>query len=291
MIILATKESKIRNTLVFVLVLNLLVAFMKAILGFLTNAISMVADGIHSTLDASSNIIGLISIRYAFDPPDKEHQFGHRKYEVIAAFMISVFLLFTCYEILQAVIERLIFPVLPEIGILNYAVMFFTILINLFVYRYEQNMGLKLQSPILTSDSAHTKSDLFVSISVVIGLFFSSIGVVYADPLAAAMVILLIGKEAIVIFRENLDILADSAKIDSEILCKIAMEIPGVLDAHNIRTRGIVDEVFVDLHIVVDPQITVFDGHEIATQVQRLIRTRMDQVKEVYVHVEPDGLS
>ncbi len=152
-------------------------------------------------------------------------------------------------------------------------------------------MGLKYQSPILTSDAAHTKSDLLVSVSVIFGLFFSSIGVVYADPLAAIVVVILIGKEAYYIFRDNLEILADSAKIDSAELREIAMEISGVKDAHNIRTRGISDEVFVDLHIVVNPNMSVFQGHEVATQVQRTILDRMKQIKEVYVHVEPDSLS
>ena len=160
------KAEKVRRTLTLVLFLNIIVASSKVIIGLFSNTISMVADGLHSTFDASSNLIGLISVKFAYDPPDEEHQFGHRKYEVIAALMISFFLFFTSFEILQSVIQRLIFPEVPSISWLNYGVMIVTIFINYFTYRYEYKRGHAINSPVLISDALHTKSDLFVSFSV-----------------------------------------------------------------------------------------------------------------------------
>ncbi|MHA1713430.1 MAG: cation diffusion facilitator family transporter [Candidatus Ranarchaeia archaeon] len=284
------RQSEIKRVLSVILGLNLLVALSKVVIGVFTNTLSMVADGIHSTLDGASNIIGLISIKFAFQPPDTKHQFGHRKFEVIAAFMVSIFLLFTTFEIIQSVVDRFIHPQLPTVSWVNFLVMLATISVNYGVYKYEFRRGRELCSPILRSDALHTKSDILVSFSVILGLVFSWLGLELADPLIALVVVLLIGKEAYHIFRENLETLVDTSQIDPMKIRRIAMEIPGVIDAHNIRTRGVSDEIFVDLHVVVDPKLSVYQGHDIATNVQKAISNSMTYIKEVYVHIEPAGL-
>ena len=285
-----TRQQAISWVLGGIFIANIVVTLMKGVVGILSNTLSMVADALHSTMDSSSNIIGLISVYYAYKPPDEEHPFGHRKFEVIAGFAISVFLMFTCFEILSSAIERFLAPQIPVITPLTYVVMIITVIVNFGVYRYEYGQGIKLKSLLLKSDALHTKSDIYVSVTVLIGLFISGAGFYLIDPILTMVVVVFIGREAIVIMKQNMDTLVDSAPVAQEQIASLAEEVPGVIDAHKIRSRGISDEIYIDMHIVVDPTITVFVGHEIATQVQRTILKKMPEIKDVHVHVEPQGI-
>ena len=144
-----------------VLLLNLLVAGAKLVLGYATGAVSVISDGFHSLTDSASNIMGLVGLRAARKPPDDDHPYGHRKYETLAAAGIFVFLLFVVVEVLRAGAGAAVAAATPpRVTALSFAVMIVTLAINLLVVRYESARGRALKSELLLADAMHTQSDV-----------------------------------------------------------------------------------------------------------------------------------
>ena len=284
-----SRTRDIRVVLLRVLALNLLVAGAKLIYGIMTGAISMVADGIHSAMDSSSNVIGLVGTAVAARPPDPGHPYGHRKFEVIAALGITFLLFLACYEILTGVVERMMSGTPPQVTTMSFAVMIVTILINTYVTVYEQRRGLKLGSPILVADSLHTRSDIYASLAVLVGLAGVKAGRPILDPLAAIVVVGLIARAGYRIVTSSLDVLADAVVYSPQEIAATAMLVPGVLDCHDVRTRGLPDHVHLDFHLTIAPDTTTSESHAIAHRVIEMIRLRFPGIRDVTPHVEPPG--
>ena len=170
------RDQAIRRILWLVLLLNLMVAGAKLWYGYLTQNLSMWADGFHSSFDGASNVIGLIGIWAASFPPDEAHPYGHRKYETFASFGISVLLFLTCFHILKDSYMRVINPTTPVVTPLGFGIILITMLINYGVMRWEKKRGEDLKSDILIADSMHTRSDLFTSSSVLVSLSTTALG-------------------------------------------------------------------------------------------------------------------
>lgn len=292
-VLLATRTvlraRNIRVVLLQVLALNLLVAAAKLIYGLMTGAISMVADGIHSTMDSSSNVIGLVGTAVAARPPDHGHPYGHRKFEVIAALGITFLLFLACYEILTGAVKRLTSGTPPRVTVMSFVVIIVTIVINTFVTIYEQRRGRKLGSPVLVADSLHTRSDIYASLAVLVGLAAVKAGQPIFDPLAAIVVVGLIARAGYRIVLSSLDVLADAVVHSPQDIAAAAMEVPGVLDCHDVRTRGLPDHVHLDFHLTVAPDTPTDESHAIAHRVIEMIQMRFPGIQDITPHVEPPG--
>lgn len=283
-----TRDREIKNVLYFVLLLNLLVASAKLIYGQWTGALSMWADGLHSMFDGASNMIGLVGMWAAAHPPDETHPYGHRKFESFAAFAISVFLFLACFKILESSYHRLTNPGLPRVTLLSFAIMLITMGINLFVTRYEQRRSVELKSGILHADSMHTLSDVYSSISVLVGLAAIGVGYPILDPIMGVIIAGFIGSTGFKILSETLRVLSDASCLDSERVRQVVMRIPGVRSCHSIRTRGLENHVFVDCHIQVQPDMTAQKSHDLVHTIENRIKKEMSEVVDVVIHVEPD---
>ena len=283
----AARAAAIRRVLWQVLCLNLVVAAAKLIYGTLTGAISMVADGIHSLLDSSSNVIGLIGTAVAARPPDHGHPYGHRKFEVIASLGITFLLFLACYEILTTSVARLMRPETPRVDAGSFTIMAATILINTVVTVYERRQGLALKSPILLADSLHTRSDIFASFAVLAGLTGAALQRPWLDPAAALMVVGLIALAGYRIVSASLDVLADARVYAPEEIVAAAMEVEGVIDCHDVRTRGSRDHAHLDFHLTVAPDTTTSESHAIAHRVIEAIQRRFPGIRDATPHVEP----
>lgn len=277
----------IRRVLLVVLLLNIAVAVAKAVYGWLTHSVSMVADGFHSLFDGSSNVVGLVGIWLAARPADPDHPYGHTKYESFASMGIAAMLLFAAYGIARAAIGRLSGgpQVIVDAG--SFAVMIGTIAVNLTVTTYERRRGNTLNSSILVADAMHTRSDVFVSLSVIAGLIAVRLGFPIMDLVVAGFVVLAILKAAWDVVRAAGDVLVDSARLPEDELRALAEAVPGIRSCHKIRTRGAPNEVYVDLHVVVDPSTPLECAHAVASEVEVRIRANYPQVVEVLVHPEP----
>jgi cation diffusion facilitator family transporter len=182
-ILSAPRHQEVSRVLAQVLVLNLVVAAAKLVLGYSTGAVSIVSDGFHSLTDSASNIIGLVGLRAARKPPDADHPYGHRKFETLAAGAIFIFLVFAVIEIGRAALKRLAAPAPPEISWISFAVMIATLLVNLWVVRYEGGRGRALRSELLLADAVHTRSDVFATIGVLVSLVAVALGYPLLDPI------------------------------------------------------------------------------------------------------------
>lgn len=281
------RASRVARVLWVTLGLNWLVAVLKIAFGLATHCMVIAADGFHSFSDGTSNIVGLIAIYIAGNPADSDHPYGHQKYETLAAVGIAFFLFIVSFGILREAILAFIHPKVPEVSVASFVVMGITLLVNLFVVWYERKKGKELRSELLLSDSWHTLSDIFVTVSVLIALVGISFNIHRLDAIFSLGIATFIIVTAIGILKRSMDVLVDKAVIDTAKIDDIVRRVHGVKDCHEIRTRGRSDDVYVDLHVLVDPQMTVNDSHRLANIIERSIREGIFGVHDVVVHIEP----
>jgi len=282
------RYAYIRRILIWVLILNWTVALAKILYGLLSRTASMTADGFHSLSDGTSNIIGLIGIRLAYQPKDKDHPYGHKKYETFFSLGIALLLFIICFHILKGGLNRLYNPVTPQIDIKSFAVMIVTLCINFLVMNYEYKKGRLLQSDILVSDSMHTKADIFTSLSVIIALIVIKLGYPIIDPIVTIIIALFIARAGFAIARQSSRILCDTAVIlEDKKIVDIVRSIKGVKTCHKIRSRGRPDDIHVDLHVQVNPDMHVDRAHKISYDIEEEIKKNIPEVTDVVVHIEP----
>ncbi len=281
----------IRRVLWITMGLNFLATAAKLVVGYLTGSLSLVADGFDSAFDAASNVVGLVGIYLAARPADESHPYGHRKAETLTALGVSALLFLTTWELAKSAVERLRDPALirAEVTPWSFAALVFSILVHVTVVWYEMREGRRLHSDFLVADAQHTRADIFVSLSVIGGLVAVRLGAPIADPILALVVALFIAKIGIDIVRETSPTLMDGAILPPAQVERIALEVPGVRSCHQVRSRGHDRAVYADLHLQVDPGMSVEQAHAIAHEVQTRLRTYRPSLEDVTIHLEPAG--
>lgn len=282
-----TYYATVRRILIIVFILNLLVALAKGGWGLYTGSLSMTSDGLHSLFDSCSNIIGLVGISLASRPPDREHPYGHSKFETFASLGIAVLLFASCFQIILAATNRVLHPAVPEVNEISFAIMGGTLAINVGIAAYEYIIGRRLKSSILVADSMHTRSDVYASVGVIAGLVAVKMGYPLADPIIALLITGLIILTGLEIIKDSSRILLDKALIEENVIAKRAMSVPGVCSCHRIRTRGAPGQMYVDLHIGVDSSLSLEAAHKVAEEVEDRIKGSVKGVEDVVVHMEP----
>ena len=277
----------VRRILMIIFVLNIFTALAKGIYGLYTDTLSMSADGLHSFFDSTANIIGLVGISLAARPPDRDHPYGHAKYESFAAMGIAILLFAGCLQLIVSAVGRLQSGGSPNVTGLSFVVMALTLIINVGVSSYEYILGRRLKSSILVADSLRTRSDVFASLGVILGLFAVRMGYPLADPIIALFICALIIHTGLEIIRESSTALLDRAVIDEQVIVDLARSVEGVCNCHAVRTRGMAEEIYVDLHIEVDASLSMELAHEVGVDVERAIKGRIPEVRDVVVHLEP----
>lgn len=279
---------KVKQVLGIILIANFAVAAIKIAIGVMIHSTSMTADGFHSLTDGSSNIVGLIGIQFASKPIDEDHPYGHKKFEMLAGLFIALMLFVICGKIFVEAVLRLFHPVKPEVSLENLVLLLVTLCINVFVCIFEYRRGKQLESQILISDSMHTRSDIFVSIGVLITLAGIHLGIpVIIDPIASFVVAGFILYAGIEIFKDNSGILLDKAVVDKEQIKSLAMSFEQVKDIHDIRSRGSRNELFIDMHIMTEPDMSVEKSHELTHHIEDKIRENINQNAQIIAHIEP----
>lgn len=285
----ADNRRTVRRVLVLTLVLNLVVVVLKSVVGFWTGSLSLLADALHSVTDSANNVLGLVTNQLASPRPDRDHPYGHQKYEAIGALGIAAFLGIACFEILQNAGERLLFGGEPVImSAIALWLMLIVLGINIGVAFYERRVGLKLGNKILIADAHHTMSDVWITISVLGGLIGVWLGWQWLDLAMALPVALLVFKSGWEVLRENLPWLLDEMAIAPEAIHTEVMRVPGVVNCHEIASRGLLGrQVFIDMHLVVEPR-DLKDAHEITEQVEAVLEEKYGPTR-ITIHLEPWG--
>jgi cation diffusion facilitator family transporter len=282
-----TRLVKIRRVLLCTLLLNIAVAAAKTGYGYSINSISMLSDGFHSFFDGTSNIIGIVGIWIACKPPDKDHPYGHRKFETLSTIAIAVLIFAAAAGILKEAYSRMTNPGDIDVTMTAFVIMAITLLVNIWVMTYETKKGHELKSEFLLADAIHTKSDIFISISVIASLIAAKMGYPEVDIIAALLITVLIARMGFSILQSAARVLTDGASIDPEEIKRVVMNVKGVRDSHSIRTRGVEDCVNIDLHLLVNPETKTINAHGIAHEVENAVKKEFPSVRDIVVHIEP----
>ncbi|AYO29492.1 MAG: hypothetical protein PWR06_2034 [Thermoanaerobacteraceae bacterium] len=278
---------QIQKVLWIILGLNFLVSIIKLIVGYSISSASMVADGFHSFSDGSSNIVGLVGSAIAARPADKDHPYGHRKYETFTAIGIALMLFLVSINVIKSGIDKIYHPQVPQVDIYGFLVMIFTIAVNIFVVVYESRQGKKLHSDILVSDAMHTTSDIYVSLSVILSLIAVRLGYPILDAIISFVIAALIIKAAVEILISSSKVLCDAAVVDPEEVISVVSGVDGVLNCHKVRTRGREDDFSMDLHILVNPDMTVEESHKLHHSIEEAVKKKFAGVHYIEIHIEP----
>lgn len=288
------RRDEVQKVLIITLLLNIVVLVIKVIVGYITGSLSVLADALHSVTDSANNILGLIANHFASPEPDREHPYGHLKFDAIAALAIAVFLGIACFEILSSSIERIFKHNKPvEVSGNELWILLIVLGINIFVAYYERGVGKKVGSAILIADAHHTMSDVWVTILVILGLIGIWQGKIWNIPQLQWLDILFAFPVALLVFRsgwsvlqENLPWLVDEMAIAPEVIQKISLEVPGVINCHDIASRGVVGrQMFIEMHVIVDTN-DVETAHNITEEIERRLEEKFNPVR-ISIHIEP----
>ncbi len=291
---LQDNRSKVQQVLLLTLGLNLVVMLIKVVVGTITGSLSLLADALHSVTDSANNILGLVTNHFASPKPDREHPYGHQKFDALGALGVAVFLGIACFEILSGAVERLFKGGRPvEVSPKELWILLIVLGINIFVAYYERAAGKYYGSAVLVADAKHTMSDVWITIMVIGGLIGIWQGKVwnlpqlqYLDVILAFPVALLVFKSGWTVLKENLPWLVDQMVIAPETIREIVMSVPGVINCHDIASRGMIGrQVFIEMHMVVEAG-DVETAHRITEAVEIELENRFSPAR-ILIHIEP----
>jgi len=282
------RSRAVRRVLGGLLIANIAVLIAKATVGMLAGSLAVLGDAVHSSVDAVYNVLGLIVVRVASREPDEEHPYGHGKFETLGALAIVVFLSITCFELVRSAIGRLVSGGhTVQMSAIGLALLLATLATNILVAWYENRRGHELSSELLIADAAATRTDIFITIGVLIGLVFARQGYLWVDPVVAIVVAILMVRVGYQILRRTIPVLVDERAIPAPAILQTAQAVEGVKSAYGIRSRGGPATVrYAEVTIAVDPAANVADAHAIADAVEERLKKDL-QLEEVTVHVEP----
>lgn len=280
-------RSEVRQVLIITLLLNILVMGLKLVVGFWTGSLSLLADALHSVTDSANNVLGLVTNQLASPEPDREHPYGHQKYEAVGALGIAAFLGIACFEILRGAFERLLMGSVPvNLTPVALWLMLLVLGINILVAVYERRVGTRLGSNLLIADAHHTMSDIWITIVVIAGLIGVWRGWAWLDIFMALPVAILVLHSGWIVLSANLPWLVDEMAIAPEAIHREVMRVPGVLNCHSIASRGLLGrQVFIDMHLIVEPK-DVVSAHDITELVEQRLEQTFGPIR-VTIHVEP----
>ncbi len=279
-----------KKTTLISAVVNFFLGLSKLIGGFLFHSHALIADGIHSFSDLLTDAMVLFASKYGSLDADKNHPYGHQRIETAATLFLSMLLIIAGAGISWDAVDALIHSDHTRPGWMSLPVILVSILANEALFHYTRYIGQRIQSDLLITNAWHHRSDAASSVVVLIGLIGSLSGMIYLDSIAAVVVGILIIKMGWEYGWNSVKELVDTA-VEPEMLLRIKNiieNINGVDKMHQLRTRLMGGDVFIDVHILVSPQISVSEGHYIAQHVHQSLVNGIQRVKDVTVHVDPE---
>jgi len=278
------------------IIVNILLAIIKGIGGVLAGSKALLADALHSASDVAGSIVVLFAVKIAHKPPDEEHPYGHGKAENIASIIVSLLLIIVGLEISVSSI-KIFFgepPLAP--GKIALFVLIFSILVKEGLFHYKLWLGKKYNSTALVSEAWHHRSDAFSSLAALVGVGTSLLGqyfditfLVYGDAIAGIVVSVIVIKVGYDLARDSFNVVLEKVlgKEDIKKYQRTVQKIDGVLRIDELLARTHGSYVIIDIKISVDPNITVKNGHDIASQTKGALRDQHVEVEDVLVHINP----
>ncbi len=286
------KAYKIKKISWIGIAANLLLSGIKFIVGYLGASHAVIADAVHSLSDMFTDFAVILGIKYWSAPPDENHPYGHQRIEAIVTIAIGLILVFVAFGIgYNAIItiDKVHEHATTWIAIIGPVL---SILIKEILYQWNVTVGKEAKSSAVIANAWHHRSDALSSIPALIAVAAASISPDWAfiDHIGAVIISLFILKISYDIIRPSLSELADSGATDEDLnqIREISLNIDGVNSVHAIRTRKFGANLHVDLHVLVEPAISVRSGHDIAEKVKAELIKEGPDILDVIVHIEPD---
>jgi cation diffusion facilitator family transporter len=292
-----TREKKIQKITVWGAVVNVVLTAGKIAAGVFGRSAAMVADGVHSLSDLLSDIVVVVFTHISSKEKDREHSFGHGKFETLATLIVGVILIAVGADLMgkgvrsiYAVIQGQAIPKPGYIALIAAAV---SIVAKEILYQFTVKVGKKINSPVVIANAWHHRSDALSSIGGLLGIGGAIIlgdRWTILDPIASCAISIAIIVVAVKICMPSLAELLDTAlpeEIQKEIM-STALSVNGVKDIHELKTRRNGISFIIIAHIVVDPAISVVEAHDIATDVETALKARFGQESQISIHVEPE---
>ncbi|MCR4392062.1 MAG: cation diffusion facilitator family transporter [Candidatus Acetothermia bacterium] len=284
------RDEGLRITLIGVGI-NLVLTGLKFGVGFLSGSMALVADGVHSLSDMATDLVVIGGLRLARRPADRSHAYGHGKFETLATTLVALALVaaggWLAWEAVAALLRGGMSAPGPAIA----GVAAMSVLSKEWLFRATRRVARRLRSSALEANAWHHRSDALSSVAVLCGGGVAALGFAQGDQAATIAVAVLIGWAAVGILRKAVYELTEGALSEAEQgkVARAITGVDGVKSWHKLRTRSVGRGVFVDVHIEVDPTISVQDSHAIASQVEQAVRGALSGEVSVAVHVEPAG--
>lgn len=279
---------RVRTVLIWEGIANFCLAALKLIVGLQTQSAAILSDALHSLTDLANNAIAIFVVKMAEEPPDRDHQYGHHKYEQLAVFVLASLLTVIAFELIVESFKR--FDSSPPVQ--NYwslLLMSFALLINVMIALWEGYWAKRLNSDILHADARHTLSDILTTIAVISGWQLAVWGWPWLDPLFAILVAAFVLYLAYDLFRRAIPILVDSAQHDPWQLSQAIRLLDGVRSVRRVRSRQFGGGAAADVVVVVDGHLSTEMAHKIADNIERLLADRFE-IHDTTVHIEPDSV-
>lgn len=275
---------------------NVILLLFKFVAGIVGHSAAMVADAVHSLSDFVTDVIVLIFVRISGKPEDKDHEYGHAKYETLAMTIIGVALLLVAVGIVYSGLTKIIAwaqgEVLKAPGLMALWAALLSVVLKEAVYHYSMVEARKLNSQAVEANAWHHRSDALSSVGTAIGIggaIFLGQRWAVLDPVASTVVGVLIIKVSVELLRNGIGDLMEHSlpeEVEDEIL-RLAASVPGVVEPHELRTRRLGNHYAIELHILMDGNITLCEAHEKASEVEDILRAHYGSETHIAVHVEP----
>ena len=275
---------------------NVILLLFKFVAGIVGHSAAMVADAVHSLSDFVTDVIVLIFVRISGKPEDKDHEYGHAKYETLAMTIIGVALLLVAVGIVYSGLTKIIAwaqgEVLKAPGLMALWAALLSVVLKEAVYHYSMVEARKLNSQAVEANAWHHRSDALSSVGTAIGIggaIFLGQRWAVLDPVASTVVGVLIIKVSVELLRNGIGDLMEHSlpeEVENEIL-QLAASVPGVVEPHALRTRRLGNHYAIEFHILMDGNITLCEAHEKASEVEDILRAHYGPETHIAVHVEP----
>jgi cation diffusion facilitator family transporter len=278
---------------------NVVLLLFKFIAGIVGHSAAMVADAVHSLSDFVTDVIVLVFVHISNKPKDKSHDYGHGKYETLAMTIIGLALLAVAIGIVYGGVTKIVLwangAQLEAPGLLALWAALLSVVLKEAIYRYSMIKARQLKSQAVEANAWHHRSDALSSIGTSVGIggaiFFGQRWTVL-DPVASVIVGVFIVKVAIDLLRDGIGDLMEQSlpdEVEEEIL-HLVESLPGVVEPHDLRTRRLGNHYAIELHILMDGDITLREAHDKASEVEALLKEHYGNDTHIAVHVEPEEI-
>jgi len=287
-----TRYREMRKVTLVGSAVDLGLGVLKVVVGSLAHSQALIADGIHSLSDLSTDVAVLVAARHAHRGADADHPYGHGRIETATTVGLGVVLVLVAFGIAYDAVSRLFHPerlLVPEAPALAAAAL--SVIAKEAVYRYTMRYARRLRSNLLRANAWHSRSDALSSVAVIVGVSGAMAGLTYVDAIAAVVVAGMIAKIGWEVGWPSVRELIDTG-LEPEELAEIReriMAVDGVQTLHRLRTRRMGGKTLVDVHITLeDPKLSVSEGHQISETVRSNLLAQRDDVLDVTVHIDPE---